>query len=92
MNISLSIPDDVARQMQLQWHDLPSYALEALAVEAYRRGVITHAQVGRLLGHGSRFDTDRFLKESKAYLGYSIEDLKDDLGALGGLRPRDGDL
>ena len=82
MNVSITLPDDVARQMRDQRVNLPRMALEALAAEGYRRGVITSAQVQRLLGHESRFETEAFLKSAKAFLDYSADDLREDLRAL----------
>lgn len=82
MNISISVPDDLAHQMGDRWEDLPRHALEALATSAYRSGVLTVAQVRRLLGHASRFETHAFLKQAGAYLDYTEQDLDDDLRAL----------
>ena len=49
-----------------------------LAVEGYRSGKLTHAQVGRILGIDYRFDVDAFLKQRGAYLDYTLEDLERD--------------
>ncbi len=88
MNISITVPDDLARQMGSRWEDLPRQALEALAAAAYRNGILTSAQVGRLLGHASRFETQAFLKQAAAYLDYTEQDLKEDLEALAELGGR----
>ncbi|NJL29910.1 MAG: UPF0175 family protein [Thermoanaerobaculia bacterium] len=82
MHVSITVPDDLASQMREQWGDLQRSTLEALAAAAYRRGILTHAQVGRLLGHGSRFETDGFLKSAGAYLDYTENDLRKDLATL----------
>lgn len=55
--------------------------LEALVVDAYRRDVLTAAEVQEILGLSSRHDTDAFLKEAGADLGYTVEDLEEDLQA-----------
>ena len=60
MNISITVPDDLAHQMGDRWEDLPRQALEALAAATYRSGILTAAQVRRLLGHESRFETQAF--------------------------------
>ncbi len=86
MNISITIPDDVAGQLRGQWEDLPRHTLEALAAAAYRQGLITVAQVRALLGFGSRFEVHAFLKEAGAYLNYTEQDLEDDLIAFDELR------
>ena len=85
MNISITVPDDLASQMGDRWEDLPRQALEALAAASYRSGILTAAQVRRLLGHESRFETQAFLKQAGAYLDYTEEDLEEDLRALGEL-------
>jgi predicted HTH domain antitoxin len=85
MNISIQLPDDVARQMERRWHDLPRHALEALAVDAYRSGVVTSAQVQALLGLSSRFEVDSLLKKHGAYFDYTEDDLEQDLRTLRGL-------
>lgn len=82
MHVSITLPDDLASQMREQWGDLQRSTLEALAAAAYRRGILTHAQVRRLLGLGSRFETDAFLKSAGAYLDYPEDDLRKDLRAL----------
>ncbi len=82
MNISIALPDDVAEQMRARWRDVPRRALEALAADAYRAGVISGMQVQRILGLGSRWDVERFLQEAGALLGYSEQELREDLEAL----------
>jgi len=53
--------------------------LEALAVEAYRTGVLTEPQVRRLLGLESRFQVHALLKAHHVPLQYTAQDLEDDL-------------
>lgn len=86
MDVCINVPDDVVFQMQARWKDLSRSALEALAVEAYRVGVITEAEVQRMLDLPSRCDTDRFLKSSKAYIEYTDADLEQDIVAIRKLR------
>ncbi len=88
MNISITVPDDLASQMGDRWEDLPRQALEALAAATYRSGIFSMAQVRRLLGHESRFETHAFLKQAGAYLDYTEEDLEEDLRTLGELPNR----
>ncbi len=82
MNVSISLPDDIAHQLADQWRDLARHALEALTVDAYRRGVITAAQVQRALGLASRFELEAFLKEAGAHLDYTEDDLQADLATF----------
>jgi hypothetical protein len=82
MDVCINVPDDVVTQMQARWNDLPRSALEALAIEAYRTGVITEVEVQRMLDLPSRWDADRFLKASQAYIDYSEADLEQDIDAI----------
>lgn len=86
MEILITVPDDVGRQLGRQWKDVPRRALEALVADAYREGVLTVAQVQQILGLPSRLETDAFLKREGAYLDYTEEDLEEDFRALGGQR------
>jgi len=76
MNISINLPDDVVHRMQSKWQDLSRCTLEALAIEAYRSGVITEAEVQRMLDLGSRWESDEFLKRANAYIDYSDAELE----------------
>jgi hypothetical protein len=68
MNITIEVPEDVAHRLESIWGDLPQRAVEALAIEAYRSGVITKAEVQRMLHLSSRWEVDAFLKRANAYL------------------------
>ncbi len=77
MKITVEPPDDVAQRP-----DPGREALEALAIEGYRSGVLTHYQASQLL-RTSRFEFDALLKtrhiEDHAY---DVEDLEQDLATL----------
>ena len=82
MNVAIEIPENVSAPLRSRWKDVPRRVLEAVAAEAYRSGVLTAHQVGELLGHGSRWETESFLKRVQAYLHYGEADLERDLAAL----------
>lgn len=82
MNVAIQIPDDVSESLCERWGDVARRALEAVAVEAYRSGALTASQVGRLLGHTSRWETEAFLKRMGAWLHYTEADLDKDLAVL----------
>jgi hypothetical protein len=82
MEISITVPDDIARQLGRRWEDLPRRTLEALVAGAYREGVITGPQAQQLLGLDSRMELDAFLKEAGIFLDYTEEDLAADIRAL----------
>ena len=56
--------------------------LRAVAVEAYRAGMITPAQVQRMLGLRSRWETEAFLHRAEAYHDYTMDDLERDLTVI----------
>jgi hypothetical protein len=86
VTVAIDIPDDLVQRLRARWGDVPRKALEAVAVEAYRGGALTAAEVQELLGLSSRWDTEAFLKESMAHLDYTQEDLTRDLEDLRRLR------
>ena len=88
MDICISVPDEVLQLIQARWSDLSRGALEALAIEAYRAEVITEAEVQRMLGLASRWDTDKFLKEAQAFIEYTDADLNEDISTIRDLRTR----
>jgi len=86
MNIAVELPDDIARQLETAWRDLPRRMVEAVAVEGYRSGALSHGQVQRLLNL-SWWETETFLKERQAYLPYDEADLARDRAALDRVLP-----
>jgi hypothetical protein len=82
MNVSIIVPDDVIQQMKAKWDDVPRRTLEALAVEAYRSGVITSFEVERMLNLPSRWETEKFLKQAQGYLDYTELELRCDIETL----------
>jgi predicted HTH domain antitoxin len=77
MQITVVLPEDIA-----QHADPGREALEALTIEGYRSGTLSHYQASQLLGM-SRFEFDGFLKSRKIYEhAYSAEDLDADLMTL----------
>lgn len=73
MEITVKLPDDLAQ------HQNPSReALEALVIEGYRSGTLSHYQASQFLGL-SRFQFDGFLKQRNIHEhAYSVEDLYQD--------------
>ncbi len=75
MELVLHIPDNVAEALSAEG-DIARQALEALALESYRAGRLTKAELRRLLGIGSRYELDGFLKADDVYEPYTLEDLE----------------
>ncbi len=88
MTLTLHLPDHAARLLQEAWDDLPRATLESLAVEGYRSGRLSCAQVGEVLGHASRFESEDFLARHGAWPGTTPGELESDLATLDRLRGR----
>ncbi len=82
MNVAIEIPDDIGRVLAGQAGDLSKAVLEAVAVEAYRSGTITPAQVQQMLGLPSRWATETFLRRAEAYHDYTMDDLERDIATI----------
>lgn len=73
MEITVKLPDDLA-----QHPDPAREALEALVIEGYRSGALSHYQASQML-RLSRVEFDGFLKERHIYEhAYDVEDLEQD--------------
>ena len=77
MEITVKLPDDLA-----QHPDPGREALEALVIEGYRSGALSHYQASQLLGI-SRLEFDGFLKQRNIYEhAYDLADLEQDRETL----------
>ena len=88
MQITLELPEDIARGLESRWKDLPRAALESLALEAYRSRALTAAQLRRLLVFETRMQVDAFLKEHEIF-DYSAADFEHDRETLREIRMRE---
>ena len=84
MHVAIDIPDDIGQVLAAQSGGVSRAVLEAVAIEAYRSGSITPAQVQQMLGLRSRWETEAFLKRAEAFHQYTNEDLERDIGAIRG--------
>jgi hypothetical protein len=86
MQVTVHIPDDMAERLRARGGDLSRRALEAFALEEYKCGRLTTAEMRHLLGCGSRDAFDGFLKAHGLFETYSLDDLareRRDLARLG---------
>jgi Uncharacterised protein family (UPF0175) len=84
MDVTIHIPDDLTTRLGTAG-DLPRRAL-ALAIEEFRPGRLTQAELRRLLGFATRQALEAFLKAHEVYGSYTFDDLerdRDDLRSLG---------
>jgi Uncharacterised protein family (UPF0175) len=82
MELTVQIPDDLASRMSASESDLSRRALEALALEEFKSGRITKPELRRLLGFGTRYRLDGFLKSHEVYEDYTLEDFELERDAL----------
>ena len=81
MKVTIQLPEDISAALEAQWDSVPRRSLEAIAIESYRTGGLTEAQVRRLLELDSRFQVHALLKEHHVPLRYTEADVEDDLSA-----------
>ena len=82
MELIVRIPDELASRMSASGVDLSRRALEALALEEFKSGRITKPELRRLLGFGTRYRLDGFLKSHDVYEDYTMEDFEREQEAL----------
>jgi hypothetical protein len=82
MELTVLIPDDLARRMDASGGDLSRRALEALALEEFRSGRIGKRELRLLLGFETRYQLDGFLRAHDVYEDYTLQDLERKLEGL----------
>jgi predicted HTH domain antitoxin len=82
VNVAIEIPDEIGQVLAAQAGGVSRAVLEAVAIEAYRSGTITPAQVQQMLGLSSRWETESFLRRAEAYNDYTVDDLERDIAAI----------
>src|SRR5271157_1069660 len=78
MQITVELPDEMARQMIPVGLDPARTALEDMAVEAYRAHRLTEHQLATLLGL-ERYELDGFLKRREVWLEPTMDDLQQEV-------------
>lgn len=78
MQVTLDLPEDVARYLGQDAGTLSRAALEAWALEGVRSGKLSPAQAGRMLGFRTRDRLDAFLKAHGVDLPLTIEQVRRD--------------
>ena len=88
MEITLNIPDELARQVASEGKDPARVALEALALEGYRTERLSESAVRQMLGFETRMEVHAFLKQHGVYIHYDVADLEQDQVTAGKFRGR----
>ena len=81
MQITVTLPDDLAAPLLPRGQEPARAALEALGLEAYRQRRLTGYQLRTLLGIPSQNELDGFLKQHEVY-DYTVEDFEHDLATV----------
>lgn len=82
VTVTIELPPELARVLGGTATDLGNKAKEALAVDLYRDGRLSHAELGKALGL-DRFETDALLKRHRVFSGgLTLADLELDRKAL----------
>jgi len=79
--VTIELPEPIRESLEAQWQELPRFILEHLAVEGYRQALLSHGQVGEMLGLGY-WEAQAFLTKHKVYPQYNVEDFEQDLATL----------
>ena len=89
MSIAISMPDDMQTALEGAWGDLARHVQENLAIDGYSKGLLTLAQVRRLLGMPTRFEASAFLgRRGVAVIDFDPSELDREAELLKGLAAR----
>ena len=86
MILNIEIPDELVACWSQGEGDVARKVLEDLAAESFRRGRLTAFQVGQLLGHASRWDTQAFLVAHDLLPELTIEEVVADADTAAAFR------
>jgi predicted HTH domain antitoxin len=78
MEVTINLPEDVVKVFSANGENIEREVLEATALEGYREGKLSQAQVRRMLGYQTDMQVDEFLKNHKIFLEYDLEDVKNE--------------
>jgi hypothetical protein len=78
MEVTVYIPDTIAKRLGKDTGEIPRWLLEKAGLEAYRAREISGYELRLMLGLKSRIELDAFLKTHGVYLEYTDEDFHHD--------------
>jgi predicted HTH domain antitoxin len=80
--VTIQLPDDVEQRLRAETPDLDARANEAVAIDLFRKGQLSHYELSKMLGL-DRFDTDAYLKRHNVLEGsLTSEDLNEQAATL----------
>ena len=82
MSLEIALPSHIEQHLQTEWgNDFPRRAVEALAVEGYRTGVLSLGEVTEMLVFSIN-EADGFLKERGIFAIENLAELEADSKTL----------
>ena len=87
MQITITVPDELIAGFGGDPDTIRRLALEAFGIEGYRSSRLSAFQVGQMLGHESRWETENFLSAHGVWPGTTVADLEAEFHSLEKLRP-----
>jgi len=82
MNLTMDIPDELARSLHAAGGDVSRHVLETLALEEFKQGRLSKPELRRALEFADSYELDGFLKTHQVWIDYDEEDLARERAAL----------
>ena len=82
VQINIEVPEDIASNFGSDASSLQRAAMEALAVEGVRSGRLSRGQARRMLGFGTRYEVDGFMKEHGVPFADSFDEVRTSSDAI----------
>jgi hypothetical protein len=82
MNLTMEIPEELARSLHAAGGDVSRHVLETLALEEFKQGRLSKPELRRALGFADSYELDGFLKRHQVWIEYDEEDLARERAAL----------
>lgn len=81
MTLTMTIPDNLSKELNAGFQNLGRTALEALAAEAYEKDVLSLEQIRQMLGLGTRWEAQDVLCSHGVWPGQTAEEILQDAEA-----------
>lgn len=85
--VTIDLPPAIQKNLGAGGRDISRRALELLAVDGYRQALLSHREVGQMLGL-DYWEAEAFLKSHQVYPNYGVEDFQQDMANLQKLRQK----
>ena len=82
MTLEITVPEPLSAVLQQGIPDLNRAALEGIAVQGYRKGILSLMDIRQLFGFASRWDAQSCLAQQGAWPSYTEKDIAHELAPL----------